>query len=89
MKTQLTGDATIDRSRIRSIGRIEKHIHELIAAIGVWGPTSGMTDAELAEVPKAMSDLIATLWLRKKADEDAQRSNDARPEPKLPWEIEA
>lgn len=63
---------SVERSRTRSIGRIEKHVHELIAALDVWGPTSGMTDDERAAVTKTMSALIDTLWARKKADDEAR-----------------
>jgi hypothetical protein len=61
-----------ERSRTRSIGRIEKHIHELSAAIDVWGSTACMTDEEQSVVKTTMHALIDTLWARKKAD-DAKR----------------
>lgn len=76
----------LERSTTRGIGRIEKHVHELIAAIEVYGPMAGMTDAERADVPKGMKELIDSLWGRKKLRDAAQRAEGG--DQMMPWDIE-
>jgi hypothetical protein len=65
-----------DRSRNRSIGRLDKHFNELSAAVEVWGPSAGMTYAERTAVTSTLSQLSDTLWARKKAADDDARSRE-------------
>lgn len=58
---------TAERSRTRAIGRLEKHVHELAAAVDTWGAGSGMTESECSAVKEITGALVDALWERAKS----------------------